>query len=119
MLQESVKRRIAERYQQMSNEGKLLSRTQLDQFYSTFRSRFGPDRLANLDGEALLETMHAHGNRDSLVYWLEFKNDDEFPASRVGGRCGVAAAVQPRRSLVIARAVAGRYAQAAGETFTP
>jgi 5-methylcytosine-specific restriction enzyme B len=24
--------------------------------------------------------MHAHGNRDSLVIWLEFKNDEEFPA---------------------------------------
>jgi 5-methylcytosine-specific restriction protein B len=47
---------------------------------TTFRSRFGPDQLANLDGEALLETMHAHGNKDSLVYWLEFKNDEELPA---------------------------------------
>jgi len=25
--------------------------------------------------------MHDHGNRDSLVYWLEFKDDEEFPAS--------------------------------------
>ena len=48
--------------------------------YRTFRSRFGPDVLARLDGEELLETMHAHGNKDSLVYWLEFKNDEEFPA---------------------------------------
>ena len=40
-----------------------------------------------LDGEELLETMHAHGNRDSLVYWLEFKNDDEFPA-RFGSIAG-------------------------------
>jgi 5-methylcytosine-specific restriction protein B len=23
--------------------------------------------------------MHLHGNKDSLVYWLEFKNDDELP----------------------------------------
>ena len=80
MLEPSVKQRILERYQQMNSEGKLLSRPQLDQFYKTFRDRFGPDKLANLDGEALLETMHAHGNRDSLVYWLEFKNDEEFPA---------------------------------------
>lgn len=80
MLEPTVKLRIQERYQQMNAEGKLLSRPQLDQFYKTFRDRFGPDKLANLDGEALLETMHAHGNKDSLVYWLEFKNDDEFPA---------------------------------------
>src|SRR5262245_46182071 len=80
MLEPSVKQRILERSQQLNAEGKLLSRPQLEQFYSAFRDRFGPDRLANLDGEALLEAMHPHGNRDSLVYWLEFKNDDEFPA---------------------------------------
>ena len=34
--------------------------------------------VAGVDGEALLHTMHDHGNRDSLVYWLEFKDDDEF-----------------------------------------
>jgi 5-methylcytosine-specific restriction protein B len=84
MLESTVKRRLLERYQQLNAEGKLLSRSQLDGYYSTFRSRFGPDQLANLDGTALLETMHAHGNKDSLVYWLEFKNDDEFPA-RFGG----------------------------------
>src|SRR5262245_45366592 len=65
MLDISVKQRILERYQQMYVEGRLLSRLQLDQFYATFRDRFGPDRLANLDGEALLETMHAHGNKDT------------------------------------------------------
>lgn len=87
MLEPSIKQRLLERYQQMNAEGKLLSPTQLDGFYSTFRSRFGPDVLSNLDGEALLEAMHAHGNRDSLVYWLEFKNDDEFP-SRFGSIAG-------------------------------
>jgi 5-methylcytosine-specific restriction protein B len=87
MLETSVKQRILERYQQMNAEGKLLSRPQLDQFYKTFRDRFGPDRLASLDGEALLETMHALGNKDSLVYWLEFKNDDEFP-NRFGSISG-------------------------------
>ena len=46
-----------------------------------------PGVLTKLDGEDLLETMHAHGNKDSLVYWLEFKNDDEFPA-RFGSIAG-------------------------------
>jgi 5-methylcytosine-specific restriction protein B len=80
MLEPSVKQHILARYQQMNSEGKLLSRSQLEQFYKTFRDRFGPDQLANLDGVALLEMMHAHGSKESLVYWLEFKNDDEFPA---------------------------------------
>jgi len=84
MLEPSVKQKLLQRIQQLNAEGKLLSRAQLDQFYGTFRSRFGPDKLGNLDGEALLTTMHAHGTKDSLVYWLEFKNDEEFPA-RFGG----------------------------------
>jgi 5-methylcytosine-specific restriction protein B len=79
MLESSIKQRLLDRYQQMNAEGRLLSRSQLEVYHSTFRSRFGPDKPANLDGEALLEMMHGQG-KDSLVYWLEFKNDDEFPA---------------------------------------
>jgi len=80
MLESAVKQKLLEKLQQLNNDGKLLSRPQLEQFYVTFRNQFGPEKLASLDGTALLETMHAHGNKDSLVYWLEFKNDDEFPA---------------------------------------
>src|SRR5262245_38532739 len=87
MLEPSVRQRVHQQIQKLNAEGKLLSRGQLDQYYAAFRSRFGPEKLAGLDGEALLETMHAHGNKDSLVYWLEFKNDDEFPA-RFGGIAG-------------------------------
>ncbi len=63
----------------MLEAGELLSLPRLDECYSLFRTRFGPDVLCGLDGELLLNTMHAHG-RDSLVYWLEFKNDEELPA---------------------------------------
>lgn len=80
MLEPSVKQRLLDRNREMSAQGTLLTQDQLTEYYATFRARFGPEQLAALDGEALLETMHAHGNRDSLVYWLEFKNDDEFPA---------------------------------------
>lgn len=88
MLDESVKRRIVHQHHQMNAEGKLLTRPQLEQFYLTFRARFGPEQLSRLDGEDLLEAMHAHGNKDSLVYWLEFKNDEEFPTPRFGSISG-------------------------------
>lgn len=65
--------------QKLQAEGWLPSRQQLQIYYDTFRRRFGPEALRGLDGLALLEQMHAHGNRDSLVYWLEFKNDEDFP----------------------------------------
>jgi 5-methylcytosine-specific restriction protein B len=85
MLEPSVKQNLLRHLQKLNAEGRLLSRPQLEQYSATFRGRFGPDKLASLDGEALLNTMH--DNRDSLVYWLEFKNDDELPA-RFGGGIG-------------------------------
>jgi 5-methylcytosine-specific restriction protein B len=79
-LNEKLVEELRAVWKQLEGEGKLFSRRQLDGFYATFRGRFGPERLAGLDGEALLETMHATSSRDSLVYWIEFKDDDEFPA---------------------------------------
>ncbi len=79
-LDERIDQELQELYKTLEIEGKLLSGEQLAGYYSTFRSRFGPDRLKNLDGEALLNTMHDIQNRDGLVYWLEFKDDEEFPS---------------------------------------
>jgi 5-methylcytosine-specific restriction protein B len=63
--------------------GEILSREQVEQRQRRFREEFGPEVLARLDGEALLLKMHGRGTKDSLVYWLEFKDDAEF-----GGRFG-------------------------------
>lgn len=79
-LDSRIREDILKWYQRLQTEGKLLSDVQLADYYARFRQRFGIDKLLRLDGQTLLETMHAHGNQDSLVYWLEFKNDEEFPA---------------------------------------
>ncbi len=79
-LDDKIRDDILQWHQRLKNESKLLSDSQLDECYQRFRQRFGIDQLRRLDGQVLLETMHAHGNQDSLVYWLEFKNDEEFPA---------------------------------------
>jgi len=79
-LDEKLVQDIKKTQAELAEEGKLFPLTQLQGFYETFRKRFGPEHLKNLDGEALLNTMHNHSDRDSLVYWLEFKNDDELPA---------------------------------------
>src|SRR5436853_6841399 len=88
MLDERIAQELKELYKTMEGEGKLLSKEKLAEYYSTFRNKFGPDRLKNLDGEMLLETMHSHGNKDSLVYWLEFKDDEEFPSPKFGSIAG-------------------------------
>jgi 5-methylcytosine-specific restriction protein B len=63
----------------------------LQEYYAVFRERFGPNKLKSLDGQALLQTTHGLGNREGLVYWLEFKNDEEFPGRRFGSIAGGAA----------------------------
>ena len=77
LLDHRIGDRIVETYTNMQRAGELLSEPSLRDCYSLFRSRFGPSELSKLDGEQLLNEMHASGG-DSLAYWLEFKNDDEF-----------------------------------------
>jgi 5-methylcytosine-specific restriction protein B len=80
MLEKAVLNHLKRGHEQLLEQGQLPSREKLKEYYAAFRARFAPEKLRQLDGEELLNTMHAHGNHDSLVYWLEFKNDDEFPA---------------------------------------
>ena len=79
MLEENVRVHLKRGYEQLLEQGQLPSREKLQEYYATFRNHFSPEKLLQLDGEELLNIIHAHGNRDSLVYWLEFKNDEEFP----------------------------------------
>ncbi len=63
----------------MLANGDLRSRDALEGYYDTFRLRFGPETLRASEGEELLSLMHEN-KRDSMLYWLEFKNDEEFPS---------------------------------------
>lgn len=85
ILNENIVSEIKELKDKLTAEGKLISLSKLKEYYNNFRKRFGPELLKNIDGEELLETIHGQGNKDSLVYWLEFKNDEEFPNKYFGG----------------------------------
>ena len=87
-LDERIERALRTALDAIARRGDLLSKERLQAGYAAFRDRFGPDKLRSLDGEALLQAMHTHGNKESLVYWLEFKNDDEFPGPRFGSISG-------------------------------
>jgi 5-methylcytosine-specific restriction protein B len=65
---------------QLLAQNKLVREEVITDAYARFATRFGPSMLRSLDGERLLTTMHGRGRKDSLVYWLEFKDDDELPA---------------------------------------
>lgn len=66
-------------YDQLRTSGELPPPEKLHQYYQTFQARFGPTALSAHDGEALLSLTH-ETKRDGLIYWLEFKDDDEFPS---------------------------------------
>ena len=66
-------------HEELRANGELRSREALEGFYATFRQRFGPEALRAHDGESLLSLMH-ETTRDGMIYWLEFKADDEFPS---------------------------------------
>ena len=76
-----VAEELLELYRKIESEGRVPIGDELDACYLRFRQKFGPDVLRSLDGEQMLEAIHGRGqeSRESLVYWLEFKNDREFP----------------------------------------
>src|SRR6266487_2560822 len=80
-LDERVAQELRELYKSQANGGRVLSPEHLAGYYSAFRSRFGPEKLKNLDGEALLDTMYNFGNRDSLVYCWSSRMMRSFPTS--------------------------------------
>ena len=114
MLSEGKRQEILNKHEELLNEGKLYTKAQLEAFYSTFRQRFSPEVLSGLDGEALLNLMHDHGNKDSLVYWLEFKNDEEFDTKRFGSIAGGSAL----KFRIFRRKETGNW-QAGGEKNKP
>ena len=88
LLSPSQKERLLQSYRQLRDAGESYSREQLQVFYSNFRAKFGPEVLRGLDGEQLLLLMHDSGKKDTLIYWLEFKDDDEFPTYKFGSIAG-------------------------------
>lgn len=102
MLDDRLKENLRSAHGRMLEAGELLSSQRLEECYSLFRNRFGPDVLRQLDGEQLLDTMHMHG-KDSLVYWLEFKNDEELPEhfGRIGGGSALNFGIYKRKNTGI------------------
>jgi len=87
-LDPRVQQSLRTSHESLLKRGELMTKERLSDCYALFRERFGPERLKSLDGEVLLNTMHAHGSQDSMVYWLEFKSDAEFPTRQFGSISG-------------------------------
>ncbi len=81
LLDPTIATELKREHTRRLEDGTLPPEPVLRRCYETFAAKFGPAALRRLDGVELLEGLHLTSNKDSLVYWLEFKNDDEMPAS--------------------------------------
>ena len=88
ILDSRVEQSLREACDTLTRGGKLLSTDLLTAIYNTFRAHFGPDTLRSLDGAGLQKRCMHTAVRRALVYWLEFKNDDEFPDPTSGSISG-------------------------------
>lgn len=88
VLHPKIAEDLKERAQKLLKAGKLRTESELSRYYSNFAKRFAPAILAGLEGEELLETLHNTSNKDSLVYWLEFKSDEDFSTNTFGSIAG-------------------------------
>jgi 5-methylcytosine-specific restriction protein B len=85
-LHPKLREQLVELRTELDARGELLASDRLNLYYRIFQQRFGPEVLQGFDGDALLNVLKEFG-RDGLPYWLEFKNDDEFP-ERFGSIAG-------------------------------
>lgn len=88
ILPEKLADKIKKIHSQLDEQGELFSKEQLKRYCDNFREKFNPDMLNEKDRESLLETLYDLSTKDSLIYWLEFKNDEEFPTLKLGSIAG-------------------------------
>lgn len=84
LLRQDIAEEVKLAYDSLLSTGQIEPLQKIRTFRANFLSRFGPDVLGQLDGERLLSAMHDN-SKDSMVYWLEFKNDAEFVTKTFGG----------------------------------
>jgi 5-methylcytosine-specific restriction enzyme B len=85
VIDAQVERQLREKLQVLQDAGELDSLEGVREQRARFIELFGPTVLKSVDGEALLRRMHDNLSRDSMVYWLEYKNDEQFHAQSFGG----------------------------------
>lgn len=83
-MNQDVAKELLELRDKLLAQGKAIKENNLRELYDRFREKFSPQVLSGMDGEALLLAMHGGQENDSLTYWLEFKNDEEFPSPSFG-----------------------------------
>ena len=90
LLNSRIEADLRDRLQRGLTSGEIFTAPQLASQMSSVQERFSPSILRGMDGEALLRLMHGREDNEarSLMYWLEFKNDDQFAGTQFGSIAG-------------------------------
>ncbi|MDU4889424.1 MAG: AAA family ATPase [Clostridium sp.] len=75
-------------YDELVQKNEVWSEAKVKEYYTNFKDKFSVDKLKALSGKEVLSTIFEMSNRESLVYWLEFKKDEEFEQRVFGSIAG-------------------------------
>lgn len=75
-LDKRIRQELLELYDDMQSKRKLCTDQEFEKYCDTFRQKWGPERLMELEGEELLDTMHSLGE-GSMMYWLAYDKDSK------------------------------------------
>ena len=76
---------IIKNYLKENNLGNL-EKDEYEEMFSSFKSKFGPEILKNLDSDEILTSLFLHdGDKNNLSYFLEFSEDYRKAGSIRGG----------------------------------
>lgn len=76
---------LLQQYKNLKSSINFLDDNVIEEQRNYFKTKFSKERLEKMTPEEALENLMNSKNRDSLVYHLEFKNDEDFNTSNFGG----------------------------------
>ena len=70
-IEPTIKRELLSIHDELTKKDELYSKKELQGYYDMFRQRFGPEKLSQLDGEELLETISPRAAINPSVIFRE------------------------------------------------
>ena len=77
--------KLSENYQKYGSTIKFEKDETLERYQDYFIEKFSLATLERMSPQETLNELMNMNNQESMVYWLEFKNDEEFKTSVLGG----------------------------------
>src|SRR5699024_3273231 len=76
---------LTQQYEKLKDTINFVADDVIAEQRNYFTTKFSKEVLKRMTPEEALENLMNSKNRDSLVYHLEFKNDEDFNTSNFGG----------------------------------